>query len=263
MSLSESFSFNKRDVANYLLRTLNANSKFRESFNYLSNTLELNPVVKDLGELEWNKGKNYDWVALQDDNLTLLIRNYRHSFTIYFKLKDNTKEESLFNDMYYSRYGCFLFETDIDKVKNPDSYYDNKFKDLNKHLKSLINLIKNKRIHCLCNSVSFPRPKHVDVKNVWDGDDSSVESIDLFTYALVELFQKHLDIFSENDMFEHIKTLKNGDMIGYNIVLEVRTKLENDYYHGVGLTIKDHFHNEKYCDVYHLTRYYYDDIFKK
>jgi hypothetical protein len=91
----------------------------------------------------------------------------------------------------------------------------------------------------------------------------------MFIFACDELFQRYLEIFSETEMLEKIKTMKVGDKIGddkypYEVV-EIRTEVKDDYYHGVGLVLKQtNFTGkteEKWDDVYSLTRWRYNEVF--
>lgn len=256
------FRFEKRDIERHLFNTLRIRNKFKTCFNYLVDKLGSNKVVSDLSKLTWSEGKNYKWVCIKDENVTLLIRKYSTHFTIFYKSQNKMTDDSDFEDYFNTKYGCFTFETNQNKVKNFDLYIDNNFKDLNLYIKDLIQIIKDNKVHGLWNDLMFKRKKHVEVKNIWDGDES-ISSIDLMLFACEELFQKYLEIFSETDMFEKIKTFNEGDMAGRYKVLEVHKDLKSEYYHGVGLTLqgtngKD---SESFNDVYSLSRWYHDDVF--
>ena len=222
-----------------------------------------NDVVPDLSTLKWSEGKDYDWVAVKDDNIVLLFRKYRTHFTIFFKNKYKISGDGDDIDEYFhTDYGCFTFDTDTDQVSNPDEYVDDNFKDLNLCLKDIITLIKNEKTHNLWNNCVIKREKYVEIKNVWDGGED-ITSIDMLIFACDELFQKYLELFSENDMFEKVKTLKKGDIVGNYKVLEVNLNLKDDYYHGVGLSLQstNGSDNISFDDVYSLTRWLYNDIF--
>lgn len=254
MNISEIFKFDKKDIEYYLLHTLKLRSKFINSFDYLLNKLCTNEIVSDLSTLKWSKGKSYDWVALHEDDLFLLIRKYRTHFTIFFK-----------NKSHENKYGCFIFNTNKDILSDSesDARIDDNFKDLNIYLKDIIVLIKTNKIYLLENSYAFKRPKYIEVKNVWNGDDNEISSIDSFTFCCEEMFHKYYELFSENEMFEKIKTFKKNDKIGSYKILKVHKKLKNNYYHDIGLTLqgtngKD---SEVFKDIYCLTRYYYNEVF--
>jgi len=61
-------------------------------------------------------------------------------------------------------------------------YDDNDFKDLDELIKPLISFIKENKVYWLSNEYSFPREKHIEIKNVWDGGDS-ITSIDKFIFV--------------------------------------------------------------------------------
>ncbi len=263
VKIFEIFKFEKRDVEFYMIHKLKLKDKFINSFSYLISKLKVQAVVDDLSTLEWSEGKNYDWVALQDEKVFLLIRHYQTHFTIYYKsrYKDSSYGEE-YDDHYNTHYGCFTFYTDTDKVENSDNYCDNRFLDLNIHIKDLIDLIRKHKVHLLWNNLVFVRPDYVEVKNIWDGDEN-ISSLDLFSFACEEMFHKYTTFFAENEMFQKVKTLKVGDIVGHYTVLKVHDQLENDYYHGVGLTLGDTNgkDSERFQDVYSLTMYYYNDVF--
>lgn len=283
----EIFKFDKRDIDSYMLRTLNIRNKFKKSFIYLYDKISTKQkgayVIKDKMDLEnltWSEGKNYNWLALTDsiENplVNILIRHYGNHFTIFFKYKYKITDNSELDDYFYTRTGVFTFETNLDNMsdKEHDSYIEDRFKDINVYLHKILESMKEDDIRSVWNSYSLslekdkPRPKHIICKNIWDGDET-VDSIDLLIFAVEELFHKYLEIFSETDMLEKIKTMKVGDTFGskeypYEVV-EIRTEVKDDYYHNVGLVLKQtNFTgktDEKWDDVYALTRWRYNEIF--
>lgn len=65
-----------------------------------------------------------------------------------------------------------------------------------------------------------------------------------------------------NEMFEKIKTFKEGDSVGSYVITKVLTEVENDYYHSVRLTLKKG-DKESFHDVFSLCAFYYDIIFQQ
>jgi hypothetical protein len=67
-------------------------------------------------------------------------------------------------------------------------------------------------------------------------------------------------------MLNHIKTLKVGDKVGNKTIKEIRTDVEDDYYHDAGLVLveekKDGDTEENFDDVYSLTSFNYDALMK-
>ena len=276
--LSALFDFDKRQVERYMMHELRLKEKFISGFNYVYKNLGTNLIPEDLSTLKWYEGKSYNWVSLVDNlekpTVKIVIRHYHQHFTIFFKNikedKYNIKDsEDEFNDLYSNRFGCIIMHTDTSKLSNKesDSYVDDNFQDINKYLPNMVKLIQDGRAHCVWNPLSLTsdtekeRPAHIDVRCIWDGGDD-VSSIDKFIYACDELFQRYLEIFSETDMFEKIKTLKVGDICGSYEVVGINTKLKDDYYHDKGLDLKGtNGSSERWQDVYSLTRYYLESIF--
>ncbi len=266
----EIFGFDKRDVERYMIRELGLKKKFAKCFNYVHTSLSaLNKpckIPKDLEKLNWYKGKSYDWVSISDNNTFLVIRKYNTHFTIFFK-NIPTKGDD-YDIRYGTKYGCFEFHTNTEHLSGDesDSYVDDNFKDINKYLKPIITLIKDDLAHAVWNSYSLKlknekqRPNHIEVKSVWDGDDTII-SIDKFIFACDELFHRYLEIFAQTEMLNHLKTLKKGDKIGSYTITKIKTDVKKDYFHDAGLEMKDDRGDIKWQDVYGLTMFYYEDVF--
>ncbi len=230
------------------------------------------------------EGKNYNWVAVTSGNVKILIRTYDNHFTVYTCLEEtheykNTKTGKMctYTD---KEYGAFTYHTDTTKItiddeiegipkpKNKDEdyiedyymdcFYNNPFTMFNTQLKGLIDVIGKHEVHTLWNDYSFARPKFVSIKIAYNGE--SVSSFDKLFFCAEELSCKHMELFAENEMLEGIKKFKVGDefkgKFNKGIITEVRTEVEDGYYHGVGLTI-----GEEWCDVYSLTHWDLDGVF--
>jgi hypothetical protein len=248
--------FDKSTIVLNLVYDFKIREKFELGFNYLAKKLKPKNI-KDLSTMKWYEGKNYDWIALKQDGLILLLRKYQSHFTIYVKntteieTKSNRKRE-------VTKYGCFIFSTDTDMLSDKESEErcENRFIDINKHIKGLADFILSSHTHSLWNNASYKREDYIKIETVWNGGEDIV-SLDNFIFALEELSSKFLEVFSENDMLERIKTIQVGDSsVGYK-VLEVFTEVENDYYHGVGLKVEGHY----FMDVYFLTNWCLDKLF--
>ncbi len=250
------FKFSARDITMHMYYDLKLCYKFESAFNYLLTKMPIQKLVKDLGKLKWEEGKNYDWAIVQKDNVIFIMRQYGNHFTIFTKIVSEER--------YGTKFGCFTFNTDREKlpVGEYDSRCDNNFLDLNRYITSLFDFIGSGNIHSLWNNASLKREEYITIKNVWNGYED-FSSIDDFIFCIEELFSKYLELFAQTDMFEKIKTIKKGDMVGHYEVLSVSTKLENEYYHGVGLKLKgtNGADSESFADVYSLARYYHDSIF--
>lgn len=253
------FKFEKRDVTNFMLYKLHLGSKIKDCFNYLGSKLGIQKLPKSLSKLKWSKGKNYDWAFFVKDNVTFGLRQYRDHFTIFTK-----KEKG--DDDWNSKYTIFTFHVNRDKMTDAErDKYENEFDDhytieLQKYIDELIELAKNDHIHSLWNTVTFKRSDYIDVKCYWSGGDSDIDDIDGFNYACEEIFQKSLEVFSENDMFDALKKIKIGDKLGEYTVTGVAKTLKDNYYHNVGLNWKSN-KKEEFNDVYRLTRWHFALLF--
>lgn len=252
----EIFKFEKRDIVFHLMYEKKMDSKFKQAFKYLIEKIKPQKFDGDMAKLEWEMGKNYNWTCVQQDNVTLLIRKYQFHFTIFFRILKS------------SRYGCFIFHTDRDKMSDGESdrIYENNYLDINESLTPLMKYLDEHGSDALWNDHSFPRPKRVEIKNVWDGGREHISSIDDFIYCCEELFEKYLEHFAMNEMLEKIKTFKVGDMLSSYRITSIQTEVKDGYYHGVGMSMQNtNFPDSKesWCDVYSLSRYYYEYVFGK
>ena len=258
-NLSDLFKFEKRDITSHMMYEMKLTYKFKDSFNYLTKKLKVQKL-KPLNKIKWDEGKNYDWAIVKEGLITFIIRTYRNHFTIFFK---NENKE---ND-YRTRYGCFMFNTDTTKLSNDDSdaRCDNCFVDLDEYIKPIHKLISDGHVHLLWNNAALPRPDYIEIKPIWNGSEDDINYVDDFIFCCEELFGKHLELFAQTDMLDKLKTIKVGDMLNRYEVLEVRTEVEDDYYHDAGLKLKgtNGVDSESWNDVYSLTRYYLNDIFPK
>ena len=68
-----------------------------------------------------------------------------------------------------------------------------------------------------------------------------------------------------NDMIEKLKSFKVGDVLNETYTINrIVTEVTDDYYHSAGLSLTKKGEKEsKWEDVYSLTRWFYDDIFKE
>ena len=264
----ELFQFEKREVTDYIRYELETLQKFREPLKLIiqsliksKNVLNITSLDNiDLNKVKEKEGKNYDWSVFVYKNVTLVIRRYSKHLTIFTKVDKSTGNE----------YGAFTFSTDFDKFgedsdEMSDKYYDEPFTGLNEIIVNLLNLLNERSVHWVWNSVSLPRPKYVDIKLIFNNYE--ISSLDDFTFCMEELSNIYLSLFAETTMLEKLKEYENK--IGENLskrykIGKVVTKVKNDYYHDVGMTLIDTMDKdrESFQDVYSLTRWYFEDIFK-
>lgn len=258
--MREIFEFSKSKVETFLSYEMNLFEKFKTSFNYIVSKLPNQSVPEHLNNLQWNEGKSYNWAVIKDDRLTLIIRKYRRHFTIYFKNIIKISDDSEYDDIFYSKYGCFTFFTNVDKIEDYENYEDDDFFDLNSKIAEIVNCLKKGKIHFLSSEFDPKTEPQIEVKNIWNGGDNIV-SIDDFIFCCEEMFSKHLELFSKNEMLEKIKTLNEGDFIDRYVITDISTEVKDNNYHGVGLMLKKD-DDERFEDVFSLSRWYYDIIFK-
>lgn len=255
--MKNKFNFDEKAVQYHMIREMKVLQQNSEAFRYIADKLP-NQTELDLSKVNWSEGKNYDWCVIVNGNVTLIIRKYGSHFTIFTKVKIERKFSK--NEIYYStKYGALLFHT----KGGGDELVNNNFTDFNKSVvEQLIEIVRKDELHCIWNDLCFKRHKRAKVKLIFHGE--TIDSVDKFMYALDELSQKYLELFSENDMLEKISTFKKGDKFGLNTVDLVSSKIENPddiYYHGLGLNYTDNFGAKQWHDVYALTRWHFEEIF--
>lgn len=247
------FKYEKRDITHHMMYGLHLGSKVKECFAYLCDKIGVKDVPKDWTRTKWSEGKNYNWLIIKRDAVTFAIRQYGEHYTIFSK-----REKS--GDEYRAKYAIFTFHTDRDKLPKGERDDREHTEDIAKYIDTLLEMAAEDKLYALWNSISFKREAHIDVKCVWSGGDDDVEDIDLFNFACEEIFQKTLELFSVNDMLERVKKVKVGEMFGEYEVIEVRKKVENEYFHGVGIKWKNK-REESWQDVYSLTRWHFAALF--
>ncbi len=225
--------------------------KMKEVGHYLKLT-SLKDI--DLNKVNWYEGKSYYWGVVAYKNVKLLIRRYNTHFTIFSHLEGTKDKISAFT--FY----CDTSSFDGDE----DEYYENPFIDLNKYFKDLITKVAEDKVHWLTNSVSFKIPKHCKVKHAFWGE--RMYSVDNLIFCSEELSCFNLQLFAETEMFEKVK--QSTDRVGEQFdsthtVDSVNAELEDDYYHGVGFSLKDEDGKTEFKDVYSLTRWHFDDVYKE
>lgn len=242
--------FDKQSVSYQLIYDMKCRENFQFGFNYLANKISLKKIG-NLSKMKWIEGKNYDWIGLRDKDVIILIRKYHTHFTIYFKREKQNSSEY---------YGCFIFSTNNEMLSDEESdkRVDDNCIDLNKHIKRLVDVIRERKIHSIWNNYSYKREKYIELKNVWNGGED-ICNIDDFIFALEELGNKFTSVFSKTDMLERIKSIKVDDVVGGYKVKNVITEPKDEYYHGVGIDVEGHY----FMDVYFLTNWNFEELFSE
>lgn len=275
----EIFKFDKESITRFIEHELKTLSKFKEPLKYVVNQLvkkKHHLVIKSLDNIDLNKvkeceGKNYYWSVFKYENITLVVRRYRHHLTIFTMVVKNDKTDFDTFEKPRTEYGAFILSTDFEKFGEDkhdemmDEYYDKPFTDLNVIVKDLFHILTEKDggVHWVWNSVSLKRPKHVEIKLIFN--DNSIHSIDDFAFAIEELECKYQEMFAENTMVQKLSELKTGDKLSDRYTVgKITTTVKDGYYHSVGFEMIDTiFGGQRFQDVYSLTRWYADIVIKE
>lgn len=273
----ELFKFEKSDITRHIEYELKTLSKFKEPLNYiiknfirLGHSLEIKSLDKkiNLNKVKENEGKNYHWSVFIYKNITLVVRRYRHHLTIFTKVDKGIDRW----DSPKVDYGAFTLNTDFEKFGDKhdemmDKYYDKPFLDLEVIIKGLFKILleRDGGVHWVWNSASLKRPDHVKIELAFA--DKNISSLDNFVFCMEEIDNIYLSLFAENTMVQKLKELKTkvGKKLDKRYKIgKVTTTIKDDYYHAVGLELIDTLSKEtsSFKDVYSLTRYYFETIFK-
>lgn len=275
----EIFKFEKEYITRYIQYELKTLSKFKEPLKYIIRQMERHKnclVIKSLDNINLNKikeseGKNYYWSVFKYKNITLVVRRYKQHLTIFTMVESNEKIDDDTLEKPRTDYGAFTLNTDFEKIdisnrdQISDNYYDNPFTDLNVIVKDLFNLLidRDSGVHWVWNSVALKRPDHINIKLIFD--NNSISSIDDFGFCMEELENKYQELFAENTMVQKLKELNVGEILDDRYKIgKINTILKNNYYHDIGLEMINILDKSKrFNDVYSLTRWYFEEVFKE
>lgn len=266
------FKFEKECITDYIRYDLNLFNNIKEPINYIfkilenkGNSLTLKSLDKiNLNKIKELKGKNYNWSVINYKNVKLLIRSYGKHLTIYTKITKNKNNKNILE------YGAFTFYTNLDNFKGTDiehdilldEFYDNHFYDLNKCIKELFNVLIERGVYWVNNSVCFKVPEYVEIKLAYC--DNIVSSYDNFIYCIEEIDFIYYQLFAETSTFKMLEIFKNKIDEQFNCnykIKEVKNDLKDNYYHNVGILLVNDKNETKFEDVYSLTRWYFENIF--
>lgn len=281
------FNFQDDDVKRLIRNDVQLQRRMRQSFDFIYDKLKgLNHhmvatkklVIPDNDQYResglFMEGKSYHWTSIDCGDVKFLIRKYSEHLTIFVRFEETHKHKSdTWTENRYSAFELYT-DTDIEYEKNEngksdikdyheDFFWCNPFYDFNLLINPIIKMIRKNHLHAIWNSVSIPRPDRVKLELYFDGEES-ISSIDKMIYGAEELSRTHLELFAESEMLEKLKTLKVGDMLSAYKITGIKTEVKNDYYHGVGLNmVNTNFDDsdEKWSDVYTLSRYYFEYLF--
>lgn len=258
--MKDIFNFDDSRLKEEINRNYGLTDKIKTSFKYLEGKLPQNKITKTLRNIKTREGKSYEYFMFKDKEVSILVRQYSRHLTFYVYNRPTGEKE------YYKR-GITIFTVfdDDEKMTDDDWNEDDKI-TLKKVLPQIIELARAGKLHAVWNSLCLIVPKYTEVKLI---ADDTVHNLDTLIFACDEIAQLHLELFSENEVLEKIKTFKKGDAFGS--VLEItgtRTVVKDNYFHGVGISTKrtdefgmKHEKEDKWNDVYSLTRWYYDELF--
>lgn len=243
--------FDNHTLESFINYKCNLPEKLKESFDFVVNKLGAQKVKK-ISKLKWNEGKNYDWAVLKNDSVVMLIRKYRTHFTVFSEFTASEK--------YKNNFSIFTYDTNEKLLSDEESdeRCDNNYIDIDSSIDSMLKIIKEGHSHLLWNSSAVHIPKHVEIKI--GIIDNSIHSFDLLVFATEELANIQTQLYAENEMWDMLKKLKVGDLVGKSKskIKSISIDLEDNYYHGLGL----YFEGDSFKDVYCLTMYYLNDILK-
>ena len=274
------FEFEKREIEHFLEYEVKIFQKFKEPLNYVINKLTelghcyvIDPLVKiNLNDIKEKEGKSYHWSVITTGKVTLVIRRFKQHLTIFTKVVSDKKER--FSCGNRTEYGAFTFHVELskfgeDRDQMSELYYSKPFTGLNEIITDLLILLATRDgggVGWVWNSVSLKRPDYVDIKLAFSS--KSISSLDAFVFCMEELSEIYLTLFAETTMITKLKEYENKTDIALNNRYKigvVTTTVKDDYYHAVGLVLIDTMdkNKEKFQDVYSLSRYYFDDLFKE
>jgi hypothetical protein len=262
-------SFDGEEIKRYMQYEMKVMERNKESFRYTFNALKkLGHVITigtkpiDLNKGKWNEGKSYHWLAVDGNDIRLIIRRYGEHFTIY--TAHIQKKEYKSSSWTETRMSGFTFYSDRNaNTEKPeeDFYWMNHAFDLNNSLPQIIEMIRENQVHFVTNSAALKLPKWVETKLILDSE--TIYSIDRLIYACEELSNIHAQLFSETDMLEKIKSIEIGHIVDRKKVSKIVTEVKDNYYHAVGLEVEDEKGKKDFHDVYRLTRHYMEYIFSE
>jgi len=261
--------FDKRTVTDYLRYKIEATKHFYASFEYLLTTLPKNEL-KDLNECNWYETKNYDYCLIVDNDISFIIRQFRHHFTIFIKRETVHKIRDYDHlNTVKQKYGIITFFVDTDKMEEREEYNDDNFCELNKALPNMLALLREKaneegdKMHLLSNSYALPVEEYVEIKDILIGEE--IYNVEDYIFALEEMFRLHFEIFCQTEMITKLNDFKIGDSFDRGVITNISKECfhgSEPYYHGIGLEVtKDG--KAEFRDVYYLARWKYDEVFGK
>lgn len=260
----EIVAFNERTVKDTLIGKMRLGSKLQEAFRFIVDKVPAHEPM-DLNKVDWLKTKNYNWCVIQKDNVTLIIRHYGNHFTIFTKrFTEHDMGEHTYKEYRYSGFTYFS-ETEHLSDEESDARCDDNFVDLNNSLTRLIEIVAENGVHTIWNDLSFVRPKHVEAKVMFDGDE--IYSFDNFIFGCDEIFHLAFMLFAENEIVEKVKEFegKEGQMLNSRYKIDyVRSEVDKEYYHSTGIGLIDTLsekESKSFQDVYSLGRWYYEDMY--
>jgi len=266
------FNFSDSDIHGHIVHEMKVFKNIVEPINNIIETLtnKGNYIIIDsldninLKELKENEGKNYHWSVIKYDKLNFVIRRYGQHLTMYIK-EDFPKDKWMYHHggiVALTIHADSSLIDDDNRDKWSDKYWNEPFYDLERILGGIIKMYNEDTLHGVWNNLMLPRADYISVKLAFQG--THIYSLDLMVFCLEEIASTHMEFFAENQMLDKLKTI--SDRIGEpfknnDIITKIKTKVVDDYYHGVGIQIKTSKGETKFHDVYSLTSWYYDNIF--
>jgi hypothetical protein len=266
------YDFDGENVKNLIIRELKLFKGFKESFDYTvekiierGNSSIITSLDNiDLSHLEEDEGKNYHWSVIIYKDIRLLIRRYRQHFTFYSEFSSIEKYSS---KVEYTKksYASFHLIVKLKKDEDKDYHYDEPYLTIQKCLPNLFKAIEKEEMGLFWNSASLILPTNVERKMYFSfnkvfSTNGSIDSIDGTIFAMEELTSKYQQLYAEVDVIKLLSSFKIGDPIKDNgedyYIDKINDKVEKEYYHSVGISLKTAGGKSKFIDVYSLLRWY-------
>lgn len=266
------FDFEDNHLKNMVVYEMKLVERMERAFDYIFDKLiKFNEkfgtklTALDLGELKLQEGKNYNWCAFNAGVVQFIARTYGQHVTLFIKYGYHYNEK---HDYTLYKYASMTYYTELKGMSDDehdsmlDKFYNNPFFELNKVFPSLLEMIKENKLHAIWNNISFERPDYCEPKLAYNGED--IRSLDLTIFCAEELSTKHSQLYAENEMLEMLKSivLTEGMELQGKKIKEVCTEFPKEYsdpyYHGVGILLE----GDSFKDVYTLTRWYLEDVKK-
>lgn len=267
------FDFDGDDIKRIIIHDLNLLTNIKKSYDFVFEKMKAlgyhgdftNRPEIDLNTVKVKECKNYNWIAVTNDNTNLIIRQYNQHLTVYVRYITIYKIGEV--NYKQSHYGCFTLNVNLSNLdENDDACWDNKFLELNKLIINIFTLISENQLYLVSNSAALPYPKYVKISNIYN--EENISSIDKLIFCAEELSSLHMQLFAENDMIEKLKNMSDriGTKLDNGIITSINTEFPKEYgspyYHAIGVKVEKANNRIDFIDIYSLTKWHLKDVYQ-